>query len=243
MRYKVTMAYNGLNYVGFQRQKNGLAIQEVVEERLKTIFNHEVKTYMASRTDSGVHAFNQVFHFDEDKVIEDYKLKGALNGMLPKDIHILNVEKVGEDFHSRYSVKSKTYLYIINIGEYDVFLNGQAYQCPFKLDTELIKEGMKLFVGRHDFTSFNTSPLDLYPDQVREIYDFKMARKGDVLYLEITGNGFLRHMVRMIVGTLVDLGRGKKSLKDVEEMIKVPNKGTRRYNIDPNGLYLKMIYY
>ena len=244
MRYKIAMAYKGNNYVGFQRQKNGLAVQEVIEDRLQIIFNEDIRIVMASRTDSGVHALYQVVHFDSVKLLDPFKLKASLNGLLPKDIHVLEVSQVSNDFHARYSVKTKTYIYKIKTGEYDVFLNGLAYYCPYPLDLEIIAEGIKLFNGRHDFASFNTSPYDLYPDQVREIYNFTMTEKEDgLLVFEIKGSGFLRHMVRMIIGTLVDLGRGKKSLDEVKMMLEKPSKSKHRYNIDPNGLYLKMIEY
>ncbi len=243
MRYKVTCAYNGLNYVGFQKQKNGLAVQEVFEDKLKVIFGQEIKIYMASRTDSGVHAYEQVFHFDSDKEINVFRLKGSLNGLLPKDIHVSNVEMVDEEFHSRFSVKSKTYEYHINIGEYNVFYKGLAYYCPFTLDYSLIDEALGLFIGEHDFGSFNTSPYDLYPDQKRKIYRFDYEIKDDLLIFTIEGNGFLRHMVRMIIGTIIDLARHKKTIDDIKNMIANPNKSNRRFNIDPNGLYLKKIRY
>ena len=196
-----------------------------------------------SRTDAGVHALGQVFHFDSDKEKEEGKLKFSLNSLLPDDIHVMEVKQVSRDFHARYSVKKKTYEYLINIGEYDVFLKGRAYQCFYKLDVDLMKEGAKLFLGEHDFTSFNTSSLKEYPNQVRNITEFSITRKKDLLKIKVTSSGFLRNMVRIMVGTLIDLGRGKKSLDDVKNMLENPSKTTRRYNADPNGLYLVKIFY
>ena len=243
MRYKVLCAYNGTNYVGFQRQINGLSIQEVIEEKLKIILQKDIRIIMASRTDSGVHAYGQVFHFDYEDKLDEYKLKASLNGLLPKDIHILEVELVDESFHARFSVVKKTYEYHININEYDVFLKGLAYDCPYKLNYELIDEALPLFIGHHDFGSFNTSPYDLYPDQWRTIYRLDYVIKDNLLIFTIEGSGFLRHMVRMIIGTLIDLGRGKKNLAEVRDMIEHPNKSKHRFNIDPCGLYLKEICY
>lgn len=235
------MAYDGSAYVGFQSQKNGLAIQDVVEKALKTIFKEEIRIVMASRTDAKVHAKGQVFHFDNDKEIDPYRLKGAINSFLPKDMHILKVEKASKNFHSRYMVKDKTYEYLINLGEYDVFLNNYAYQCPYKLDLDLMKEGAKAYVGRHNFASFNTTPYTVKEDQHRTIYEFNLTKKGNLLTIKVRGDGFLRNMVRIMVGTLIDLGRGKKSLEDIKEMLENPCKSTRRYNITGSGLYLKKI--
>ena len=243
MRYKVTLAYDGNAYAGFQSQKNGITIQDEIERVLKRICKKDIRIIMASRTDAGVHAKAQVFHFDIDKDFDTYKLKGSFNGLLPKDIHVLDVKKVKESFHARFSVKEKTYEYLINIGEYDVFLNGYAYQCFFKLDLNLLKECAKLFVGKHDFSSFNTTTYKEKKDQVRTIKEFKVIKKGNLITLRITGDGFLRNMVRIMVGTLIDVARGKKTIKEVKDMLNNPNKSTKRNNISPSGLYLTNIKY
>ncbi|MBQ6217441.1 MAG: tRNA pseudouridine(38-40) synthase TruA [Erysipelotrichaceae bacterium] len=243
MRYKVTLAYDGKNYAGFQSQTNAVAIQDIVEKAIERVFGEKIRIVMSSRTDAGVHALGQVFHFDSDKEKEEGKLKFSLNSLLPDDIHVMEVKQVSRDFHARYSVKKKTYEYLINIGEYDVFLKGRAYQCFYKLDVDLMKEGAKLFLGEHDFTSFNTSSLKEYPNQIRNITEFSITRKKDLLKIKVTSSGFLRNMVRIMVGTLIDLGRGKKSLDDVKNMLENPSKTTRRYNADPNGLYLVKIFY
>ena len=243
MRYKVVLAYDGNRYVGFQSQKNGLTIQDEIEKVIKRICKEDLRIIMASRTDAGVHAKHQVFHFDVDKDFDTYKLKGSFNGLLPKDIHVIDVKKVKETFHARFSVKSKTYEYLINTGEYDVFLNGYAYQCFYKLDIDKMKECGNLFLGKHDFSSFNTSTYKEKPDQTRTITEFKIIKKGDLLKIRVTGDGFMRNMVRIMVGTLIDVGRGQKQIKEVKDMLKNPSKGTKRYNISPSGLYLVDIKY
>ena len=242
MRYKVNLAYDGRNYAGFQSQKNALAIQDVIETVLNRIFSEKIRIVMSSRTDAGVHAYDQVFHFDSDIEKEPGKLKFSINSLLPKDMHVNNVAIVSEDFHARFSVKKKTYEYLINIGEYDPFLNGYAYQCFYKLDVDLMKKGAELLKGKHDFSSFNTSSLKEYPNQVRDISEFKIIRKKDLLIIRVTSTGFLRNMVRIMVGTLIDLGRGLKSLDDIQNMLEKPNKSTRRDNADPNGLYVKKVF-
>lgn len=243
MRYKVTVSYDGKNYVGFQSQKNGLAIQDVIEKALKVIFTKDVRIVFSSRTDAGVHAKGQVFHFDDERIIQPDKLQYALNSAIPNDIYIKKIEYVDDNFHSRYSVKTKTYEYLINLGEYDVFLNGYAYQCRYNLDIDLMKKGAELYLGTHEFGSFNTSNYKEHPNQTRTIYEFKLTMKKDILHIKVTGNGFLRNMVRIMVGTLIDLGRGQKSLDDIKTMLEVPCKSTRRFNADPNGLYLVKIKY
>ena len=243
MRYKVTMAYDGQKYAGFQSQINALTIQDIIEDVLKKIFSISIRIVMSSRTDAGVHAKGQVFHFDIDKKLNTYKIKYSINSLLPKDIHVLNFEEVDENFHARYSVKKKTYEYLINIGEYDVFLNGYAYQCFYKLDVELMKKGAELLLGEHDFSSFNTSSLKEYPNQVRNISKFSIKQDKDLIRIRVTSTGFLRNMVRIMVGTLIDLGRGQKTLDDIKDMLENPNKSTRRFNADPNGLYLLKIFY
>ena len=243
MRYKVTLAYDGNHYNGFQSQINAPTIQDELERVIQIIFKKKIRLVMASRTDAGVHAKGQVFHFDSERNMDPFKLKGSFNGLLSKDIHVLKVEKVSDKFHAQFSVKSKTYEYLINIGEYDVFLNGYAYQCYYKLDLEKMKKCAELFLGTHDFASFNTSTYEEKPDQHRTISEFRMTKTGNLLKIRVTGDGFMRNMVRIMVGTLIDVGRGKKSIDDVREMLNNPCKGTKRYNISPSGLYLIKIRY
>ena len=243
MRYKVTVAYDGNNYAGFQSQINALTIQDTIEKVLAQIFREKIRIVMSSRTDAGVHAKGQVFHFDSQVKKDLGKLKYSFNCLLPKDIHVLKIENVTEKFHSRFSVKNKTYEYIINTGEYDVFMDGYAYQCHYELDVDMMKKASKLFIGTHDFGSFNTSSIKEYPNQVRTISEFKITQKKDLIIIRVTSTGFLRNMVRIMVGTLIDLGRGQKTIKDIKNMLDHPSKTTRRYNADPHGLYLIKIRY
>ena len=243
MRYKVVLSYDGNEYVGFQSQKNGVAIQDVIEDVIYKIFSERTRIIMSSRTDSGVHAKYQVIHFDASKKIDPYRLKGFFNGLLPKTIHVSEVKIVSEKFHARFNVKTKTYEYLINNGEYDVFLNGYAYQCNYHLDIELMKKCAKLFIGKHDFTSFNTTPLSEKENQTRTITKFDVTKKKGIIKVTVTGDGFLKNMVRIMVGCLVDVARGQKEIRDIKEMLKNPSKDYKKYNIDANGLYLVKIRY
>ena len=242
MRYKVILAYNGLNYAGFQSQENADAIQDIIERALETIFRHPVKITGASRTDRGVHAYGQVFHFDEEER-DCFKLKGSINSLIPKDIHVVDVKKVDNNFHARYGVKEKTYVYLINNGERDPFLEGRAYQKTYPLDNQKMKEVAELFIGTHDFGSFNTSPIEEYPNQTRTIYECSVNQKGKRITITVRGDGFLRHMVRMMVGSMVDVARGHIDINEIKERLEKPTKDKRRYSIDACGLYLVSIKY
>ena len=242
MRYKCEIAYIGTRYAGFQSQINALAIQDVIEKSLEVIFKEKIRIIMASRTDAGVHALAQVFHFDAVKY-DTYRLKGALNHFLPDDMHINKVEIANDNFHARFLVKAKTYRYIINTGESDPFLKDRALEVHYDLDLDKIEDCMKLFIGKHDFASFNTTPYSDVKDQVREIYDFKMIQKGKLLIFEIRGNGFLKNMVRLLIGALIDVGRNKKTIEDIKKSLAIPNKEKERLNVAPGGLYLVSIEY
>jgi len=242
VRYKCKLAYLGNNYAGFQSQANALAIQDVIEKALLIIFKKKIRIIAASRTDQGVHALGQVFHFDGEEM-DINKLKYSLNSLTPKDIHIKNIDIVSTDFHARFSVKEKTYVYLINTGEYDVFYEGRAFQKRYKLDYQLMKEVANLYLGTHDFSSFNTTPYAIKENQVRTIYEFSIKKKGDRYLIKVRGDGFLKNMVRIMVGTMVEVARGKKDIEEVEMMFKQPSKEKRRYNIDANGLYLVRIDY
>lgn len=243
MRYKVTCSYDGTNYAGFQSQKNAVAIQDVLEKALKKLYKKDIRIIIASRTDAGVHAYGQVFTFDVEKELALYNIKTGLNTFLPNDIHINEIERVKDDFHPRYNVKEKTYEYLINLGEFNPLLINRAYQSTYVLDVEKMKKAAELYVGTYDFGSFNTSSYQEYPNQVRTIKAFKVIHKADTLKIKVTGTGFLRNQVRIMVGTLIEVGRGLKTNKDIKDMLKTPNKSTRRYNITPAGLYLVNIKY
>jgi len=243
MRYKVICSYDGQRFSGFQSQKNGITIQDEIEKALKKFYKKETKITIASRTDAGVHAYGQVFSYESDKEINPYNIKQALNTFLKDDIHIIDVKKVNDDFHPRYMVKEKTYEYLINIGEFNPLLINRAYQCKYKLDIDLMKKASKVFIGKHDFSSFNTATYEEMPNQIREISEFKIIKKKDLIIIRVSGNGFLRNQVRIMVGSLIEVGRGKKNIEDLINMLEIPNKGTRRYCIEAGGLYLIKIKY
>ncbi len=243
MRYKCVVAYAGANYNGWQRQAKNRSIQEEIENVLERITRKEIRIHAAGRTDAKVNAKGQVFHFDTELEMTPYKWKGAMNGFLPKDIHVVSVEEVDHLFHARYCAKTKQYDYRINLGEYDVFEKDIAYQCPYALDVEAMKDASLVFVGRHDFSSFCANTYEETPDQVRTILsiDFKMEK--DVLVISFYGKGFMRYMVRMLVAALIEVGRGNATKEDLQKMLDAKSKGINRKNARGEGLTLVSIDY
>ena len=243
IRYKCTVAYDGSKYCGWQTQNHGDSVQEQIESALARIFDHPVRILAAGRTDSGVNAWGQVFQFDEEKDIRERKLMGAVNGFLPGDIRIRRVEQKDSLFHVRYCVRSKQYDYRINFGEYDVFSRNHAYQCPYSVNIEAMKQGASYLVGTHDFTSFNSNSLRETPDQVRTIESITFHEEGSMLRISYRGRGFLRYMVRMMTAALLEVGRGRMEPEQIKDMLEARSKTVRRRNAHPEGLTLEAIDY
>ncbi|MGM9942337.1 MAG: tRNA pseudouridine(38-40) synthase TruA [Bulleidia sp.] len=242
-RLKCTVSYVGNRYDGWQSQKSGNAVQDVLESIISRIENRQVSITGSGRTDAGVSAAAQVFMFDTQRDMSERKWMGAVNAFLPDDIHILNVEHVPDTFHARHCVRWKRYVYRINEGMYDVFSKDRAWQYCRSLDHEKMRECMALFEGKHDFTSLNASPLCEYPDQVRTIFHTEMKENNGLIELEFRGKGFLRYMVRMMAGTVVDVGSGKLTIEDVQKMLACKDKRVRRTNAPANGLTLEEVNY
>ena len=242
MRYKAILMYDGNNYAGWQIQPNAITVQEKVQEALKNLTQEDINVTAAGRTDAGVHAMGQAIHFDCDKEFTD--IRKAINSQLPDDIHMKSCEAVSDEFHARYDAKWKMYSYMINMGEFNPLLCHHVYQLGQQLDLDKMVEASNVFLGEHDFTSFNATKLSEMPDQVREIYNIEIVNdSNDLLTVEVYGNGFLRHMVRMIVGTLIEVGKGNLSVEDVEKLLESKDKDAVHYNAPADGLYLVEIGY
>lgn len=243
MRIKAIISYNGSAYYGFQTQNNKEmnSIQDEIEKVLSTIFNTPISIAASGRTDRGVHALNQVIHFNVDvKKIDLYKIKYSINCMLPKDIYFKEMEIVDKKFHSRFCVKTKTYRYVINTGERNVILDKLVYNFSRKLDVSRIRETMDLFLGEHSFLNFCTNNEG---DFVRNIYSFTLEEKGNYLIFDISGNGFRRYMVRMIIGTLIEVGLGNIDSSFVKETLDGGKYNRVRYKAPSEGLYLSNVEY
>lgn len=244
MRVKAIVRYDGTSYYGFQIQtkKEEISIQGEICKVLNKIFNRRMDIFASGRTDKKVHALNQVFHFDIDA--DDYdlgKLKYSMNLMLPKDICILSLERVNDDFHARYSVIKKQYRYIVLLKD-DPFYINYAYICHYRLDIQLIKKGMDLFLGQHDFMNF-CSIRDFDTSFIENIFSFDLKIDEDMLIFDIIGSGFKRYMVRMIIGTLLMLGREKIDLDYIRSRLDNNQKLPVPYKAEPQGLYLVKVFY
>lgn len=247
MLVKVTVKYDGSRYFGWQEQNGKNQSVETIGELINrgaSIINKRPTQVVASgRTDRGVHALGQVFHFENDFNIENEKLRFALNNTLPDDIEIITVKQVDNDFHARFSATSKEYHYYLNAGKYDLFQKDYINQYNFPLDYDLMLEAAKLFEGRHDFTAFNTTPLSEKRNQIRTINKFEIEKKGDIYIFKIEGSSFLRHMVRMMVGMIVYIGDNKRKIEDLEKLLNREEGQLAPFNIEPNGLYLIKVNY
>ncbi|MBR2727222.1 MAG: tRNA pseudouridine(38-40) synthase TruA [Solobacterium sp.] len=243
MRYKCTVAYEGAAYCGWQRQKNGRSVQGVVEDALAGISNEGIRITGAGRTDAGVNAAGQVFHFDSRMELSAAKWRGAINSRLPEDIRIVSVEAVDDQFHARYGVRRKQYDYRIHTGGYDVFSRNTAYQCPYPIDVERMKDAAEVFIGRHDFAAFCSNSFAETPDQVRTVESIRFLEEGNLLTVSYTGAGFLRYMVRMMAGALLECGRGRLSKEEIRSLLEGKSKDTMRWNAPACGLTLVKIDY
>ena len=243
MRYKVTFSYDGTNFNGYQVQPKLRTVQEELEKAVSYL-NKQKHTQVVSsgRTDKGVHALNQVAHFDLDINNTIDKIKRGLNSNLPEDIHIIKVEKVKDDFHARYNSKKKEYIYKMNLGEYNPVDRNYIYQYNKELDIEAMKEAIKYFEGKHDFTSFVSSE-DIREDKVRTIYKTGIKIKKDILEISFIGNGFMKYQVRNMVGLLISVGEHKKDIRDVVKVLNNKNRSQKFKTAPSCGLYLNKVWY
>lgn len=240
---KLTIRYDGTDYSGWQFQKNSNSIQETIESALRKITGERAVVIASGRTDAGVHALAQIANFHTASKIPLKNLRMALNSILPDDMIITRAEEAVPGFHSQKDSRSKLYRYTIYNKEFmDPFLKRYTSKCFFKLDTRPMKEGAKYLIGRRDFTSFRTKD-DRVASAVRTIKSIKIERKGDLIYIDIEADGFLYNMVRNIVGTLIDVGRGKLAPADVKHILKKRDKRSCGPTASASGLSLVKVRY
>ena len=219
MRIFGIVSYKGTNYSGWQRQPNVISVQEVIEEKLSTFFNKPIIIYGAGRTDAGVHAYGQTFHFDVDVTDLDIdRLLYSLNKMLPEDINIIDLEEVEDDFHARFSAKSKTYSYSILKKGKDPFWHDMVYLYPKEFNEELFKEALNKFIGKHNFKNFTSKEED-QDNFVREIYSIECEFGEEGVIVVLKGNGFMRYMIRFIIGYSLDVASNKYPLESIDELL------------------------
>lgn len=243
MRFKVCLAYDGRDFYGWQKQKDVRTVQEEIENILSKIEERDVSVHASGRTDAGVHALGQVFHFNALKNLGSDDWFRILSGLSAEDIAIKSVEKVADDFHARFDAKAKHYRYYVNLGSYNVFDRDYVYQFNENVDFESIQKACFLLEGTHDFTSFNATKKTEIENQVRTLYTFKAYREDELLIFDLIGDGFLRYMVRILIGAVLEIGKGNHDLKWLSHALEKKEKGCVPYRVPPVGLYLKEVKY
>lgn len=240
---KLTIEYDGKKFGGWQKQPTKLNIQGEIEQAIKEITGEEVNLTASGRTDAGVHSLGQVANFKTNSNIEIEKFAFAINSKLKKSIIIKKAEEVEEEFHARYKCKGKKYRYIINNSSQGTAIyRDLEYHVPQKLDTSKMRHALNFFEGRHDFKGFRASGTSS-KDSVREIYKAELKEEGDRIFIELTGNGFMYNMVRIIAGTLVDVGIGKINPNEIPVIIESKDRTKAGKTLPAHGLYLVEVYY
>jgi tRNA pseudouridine38-40 synthase len=240
---KLTIEYDGANYHGWQSQINAVAIQDVVQKKIEKLTGEEITLIGASRTDVGVHAYGQTANFTTTSSIPSEKFSFALNKLLPNDIVIKRSEEVCAEFHSRFWAKGKRYRYIIYNSLFrSALLRNRAYHVPVKLDFEAMEEASKCFIGRHDFAAFRSTGGNAKTSE-RTVHDAILKKEFETIEFEISGDGFLYNMVRIITGTLVEVGMGRIAACDIPDIIKSLDRRRAGRTAPAHGLYLLEVYY
>lgn len=240
MRYLMKVSYDGSGFYGFQRLNDYRTVQKVLEEALGVINKGEVLVKGASRTDKGVHAYGQMIHFDIDYDIPADRLMYVVNRILDNDIRVLDCKKVGNDFHARFNVKRKKYVYKINLGDFDCLKSRYFLQVYEKLDIDKMRECAKVFLGCHDFRNFVAGERDNY---LMCVEDIKFNMNNDILEIEFLGKSFYRYMVRNMVGAMLEVGMHKKEICDVSKMLDDYMIKKQMMTAPACGLYLMDIEY
>lgn len=239
----MTVSYDGSKYHGYQKQPDMNSVQETLENILTSINSNNFVSISASgRTDSGVHALNQKIHFDLDKELNVEKLKHSINRMLPPSIYVKDIIIVSDTFHARFDVKRKEYTYKINLGEYNPIECDYVYQYSSTLDIDKMKEASKYFMGEHNFKSY-TKGCEDKESYIRTIYDIKISLEGNILSIVFSGSGFLRYMVRNMVGSLIEVGANKIEPKIIKEIIEAEDRKESGICAPASGLYLSNVIY
>lgn len=240
---KLIIEYDGKGFNGWQKQPDKLNIQGEIEKAIEEITGEKVDLTASGRTDAGVHSLGQTANFKTESKIPIEKFAKAINSRLKKSIVIKSAEEVDERFHSRYSVKSKTYRYIINNSENGTAIyRGLEYHVPMKLDYEKMNEAIKYFIGEHDFKAFKASGTSS-KSSVRTILDGSVRKEDERIIIEITGTGFLYNMVRIISGTLLEVGLGKIKPEEITDIINSQDRTKAGKTLPAHGLYLLEVNY
>ncbi|MCX7843636.1 MAG: tRNA pseudouridine(38-40) synthase TruA [Clostridia bacterium] len=240
---KLTIEYDGTNYHGWQIQSNAVSVQEVLEQAISKLTAEEISLTGCSRTDVGVHALGQVANFFTDSRIPPDRFSYALNRILPEDIVIKHSEEVCMDFHSRYWCKGKTYKYLIyNAAFPSALQRNRAYHVSHALDVEAMQQACAHIVGKHDFSAFRASGSDAKTSE-RTVYRLELCKRDELIEMQISGDGFLYNMVRIIAGTLIEVGTGKLRPDDIAVIIGEGDRRKAGRTAPAHGLYLVEVFY
>ena len=241
-RYKCILSYDGTNYMGFQIQDDLPTIELELMKAIKKMLNVDVKIYPSGRTDRYVHAKGQVIHFDLEKHLTPLQLKRGINTYLNEDIHIIDVEEVDENFHARFSAKSKEYRYYINTNELDPITRNYSANI-YNLDYDKMNDAIKLFIGTHDFKGFASAQIDKRKDTVKTIFDAKINKLDNYLEFIFIGTGFLKYQVRRMMGLLIEIGRGKETKEKILEVFDKKDPKISHKIAEGKGLFLYKVNY
>ena len=245
---KVTIAYNGSAYNGYQSQPNGNTVQDQLQKSMSGLLNQPITVNGCSRTDAGVHArqfvFNALYDDSLSSIIPDGFVR-AMNGSLPSDIAVLACEYAPIEFHARFCAKGKEYLYLVDTSKVrNVFSTGLALHYPYEIDVPRLRDAASLIIGQHDFAAFcKAEAKEHLKSTVRTVTEIKIEKNQDQVEFYVSGDGFLHNMVRIIVGTLIYVNENKRSKEDVKEALETGNREKAGKTLPPHGLYLNKVFY
>jgi tRNA pseudouridine38-40 synthase len=243
-RWKLTLEYDGSPFVGWQRQENGLSVQQVLEEALQKLTGQTVGTIVAGRTDAGVHALGQVVHFDLESPRTARELRDGTNFHLrPHPVSVLEVEEAAADFSARTSAKERQYLYrILNRRSPPALERGKVWHVPYPLEAATMHSAAQILVGHHDFTSFRDSECQA-KSPLRTLDELSVSRMGEEIHITARARSFLHHQVRNMVGTLSLVGRGKWTARDVQQALDAKDRRAGGPTAPPDGLCFLRVHY
>ncbi len=242
-KFVAGIQYDGSAYSGWQKQHHAPSVQKVTEEAFAKVANEPINLFCAGRTDTGVHAKEQIVHFESSATRSDYAWRMGGNTYLPDDVRILWCQPVADDFHARFSALSRQYRYIIYTHQSEsALLKHKVYWLPFPLNTEKMNTAAQVLLGEHDFSSFRAAACQSHT-AFRNIHSIKVSRLRDFVFIDIEANAFLHHMVRNIVGSLIDIGREKKPVEWMQALLLEKNRNQAGATAAAFGLYFMQANY